>query len=106
MKKFQDIILDEIYIGVKKYDLELVVNYSASNTGVAYVVDGIKTILYFRFNFQTEYCSISIYDEIMEKLKDYPYLEYRKEDKLNELITYIENYAREYHIEKQPMEMD
>lgn len=106
MRKMQDVILEQISKDVKAYDLELVVNFRHSNTGTAYILDGIETILYFDFNFQTDYCSIIIYEVEKNELKKYSYLEYVKVDKLKELINFINDYCMEYDIEKQQLGMN
>lgn len=100
MRKMQDVILREVSEEVERFELELVVNYAANNTGRAYVLDGIQTVLFFAFNFQLDYCSITVYNEKEEELKDF-YFKYVNTDKIKEFLKFIEHYCMKYDMEKQ-----
>lgn len=100
MRKMQDVILREVSEEVERFELELVVNYAATNTGRAYVLDGIQTVLFLAFNFQLDYCSIVIYNEKEEELKNF-YFKYVNTDKIKEFLKFIEHYCMEYDMEKQ-----
>lgn len=100
MRKMQDVVLKEIENTTKDFGLELVVNFGATNTGKGFMMDGIKTVLSFTFSFQTSYCSIVIYNQKNEGIKNNSYLKYHKSNELEDLLNFIHQELDCYDMDK------
>jgi len=103
MIKMQDKILNAIDENAKNYELEAVVSYAASNTGNLHIMDGFDNVLIISFNFQSDYCSLKVFDK---NGKERPhlsrgYLEYQNSALLKGILNIYDDYMREYDMEKQ-----
>lgn len=100
MRKMQDIILESISNEVKRYELELVVNFKNSYNGMAYIVDGFKTIIYFSFGFGENYFSVVVKNEDNVEVLKKEMVFYHKYKDIKSVIDWFDNYCREYDMEK------
>lgn len=108
MIRMQDKILHEIEEVTKGYELELVVSYAANNTGRLYIMDKLTLVCSYTFNFQTSYFSLHLYHAIDEpgsldkhiKGGSRLHLEYHKTFELQKMLKFLDDYLREYDMEK------
>lgn len=108
MIKMQDKILSEIDGVAKDYELELVVSYAANNTGRLYIMDGLTLICSYTFDFQSSYFSLHIYHAVVEpgttgqhiKEGSRLHLKYHETHELKKMLDFLDDYLREYDIEK------
>lgn len=100
MRNMQEVILEQIKKAMADDDLELVVNYRYTNTGTGYIMDGIRTVVYFNFSFQTQYCTIDIKNAGDIKLHTRSYLEYKKVNEIEDLLDWFREMAENYGITK------
>lgn len=91
MKQMQDVILEHIASAVTAAGLSPTQRARFSNIGAVYGMKGLDTRVRIDYSFQSDYCTIEIFDGSGAPVRKYHYLRYHDADVLREALVTIED---------------